>query len=84
LPDQPVPFIDGKTKSGSFKALEDLYRLAEEKAKKDKVRTGGSMSSLVQVLLWAYVNGPKEFLVPLYNEESAGTETVRGGRPKKS
>jgi hypothetical protein len=84
LPDQSLTFVDGKTKNGSFKALEDLYRLAEEKAKKDKVRTGGSISSLVQTLLWAYVNGPKEFLVPLYNEESAVTGPATDEPPKNT
>ncbi|MGO9121480.1 MAG: hypothetical protein ACLQPD_28210 [Desulfomonilaceae bacterium] len=71
LPSQEPPFREDikKTKPGSYRIPQELYELVDEKVKRDKRRTGGSVASLVRILLWLYVGAPEEFLEPEYKPE---------------
>lgn len=71
LPPQEPPFREDlkNAKPGSYRIPQELYDLVEEKVKRDKRRTGGSVASLVRVLLWLYVGAPEEFLEPEYKPE---------------
>ena len=68
LPPQEPPFREDlkNAKPGSYRVPQELYDLVDEKVKRDKRRTGGSVASLVRVLLWLYVGAPEEFLEPEY------------------
>ncbi|MFC1836647.1 hypothetical protein ACFL2Q_18300 [Thermodesulfobacteriota bacterium] len=39
-----------------------MAKAAEQKAKQDKIRTGGTFNSLVEVLIWEYLGKDKDFL----------------------
>lgn len=62
------PVFKGKRRNSGFHINEEILRRATEKLKKDKVRTGGSMSLLMELLLWEYIGRPQDLL------EDAGEE----------
>lgn len=64
------PVFKGKRRNSGFHINEEILRRATAKLKKDKVRTGGSMSLLMELLLWEYIGRPPDLL------EDAGEETT--------
>jgi hypothetical protein len=41
-----------------------LLKAAEEKARKEASRTGGTLDSLVEVLLWEFLGRPEQVIEP--------------------
>lgn len=56
------PMFRGSRRNSGFHINAELLRRATEKLKKDKVRTGGSMSLLMEILLWEYLGRPQDVL----------------------
>lgn|GEM_PF-881724 len=56
------PVFRGKRRNTGVHINEDILTRAMAEAKKDKVRTGGSLSLLVELLLWQYIGSPDELL----------------------
>ncbi|HMK36481.1 MAG TPA: hypothetical protein VK463_15515 [Desulfomonilaceae bacterium] len=67
LPGRPV--FKGRRKNTGVHCNEVILYRAVEKLKKDKVRTGGSLSLLVEYLLWEYIGRPPDVLEPVPNEK---------------
>jgi len=63
-PRQQKPVFKGKRRNTGVHVNETILLRAMEKAKKDKVRTGGSLSLLVEWLLWRYLGEPEDVLEP--------------------
>ncbi len=59
---QPRPVFKGKRRNSGFHVNDEILRRAADKVKKDKVRTGGSLSMLVELLLWQYIGSPEDLL----------------------
>lgn len=59
-----APMWKEDLKSGkmSVYAKEELLKRADEKAKKEKLKTGGNLSSLCAVLLWHYIGCPDDLV----------------------
>ena len=51
-----------REKQGSFRVRQDMYERVVKKLEKDRVRTGGTVSSLVEVLFWMYIGAPEDVL----------------------
>ena len=51
-----------RTKQGSFKVRQELYDRVIKKLDRDSVRTDGTVSSLVEILLWMYIGAPEDLL----------------------
>ena len=63
LPKARPIFKEGpRGKQGSFRIQQEMYERVLKKLKKDRVRTGGKVSSLVEVLLWMYIGAPEDLL----------------------
>ncbi|AFM23722.1 hypothetical protein [Desulfomonile tiedjei] len=62
------PVFKGPRRNSGFHINAEILKRATEKLKKDKVRTGGSMSLLMELLLWEYIGRPEDLL------EDAGEE----------
>lgn len=56
------PVFKGDRRNSGFHINAEILRRATEKLKKDKVRTGGSMSLLMELLLWEYIGRPQDLL----------------------
>lgn len=56
------PVFKGPRRNSGFHINAEILRRATQKLKKDKVRTGGSMSLLMEVLLWEYIGRPQDLL----------------------
>lgn len=56
------PVFKGKRRNSGFHINEEILRRATKKLKKDRVRTGGSMSLLMELLLWEYIGRPQDLL----------------------
>jgi hypothetical protein len=56
------PVFKGKPKNTGIKISEPILRSAVDKAKTERLRTGGSLSKLVEYLLWVYIGSPKELI----------------------
>ena len=42
-----------------------MIKAAERKANAEKIRTGGTLNSLIEVLIWEYLERDKRFLAPV-------------------
>lgn len=56
------PIFKGRTRNTGIKINEELLNRAVQKAKKQRVRTGGSLSGLVELLLWKYLDEPDDLI----------------------
>jgi hypothetical protein len=56
------PMFKGRTRNTGIKINEELLNRAVQKAKKERLRTGGSLSGLVELLLWKYLNEPDDLI----------------------
>jgi len=59
---QARPVFKGKRRNSGFHVNDSILKRAMEKVKTDKVRTGGSLSMLVELLLWQYIDSPEDLL----------------------
>jgi hypothetical protein len=59
---QARPVFRGKRINSGFHINETILRKAQEKVKTDKLRSGGSLSLLVELLLWRYIGSPEDVL----------------------
>jgi hypothetical protein len=59
------PILDGGEgqKNTGVKVDLKILKMATEKAQKERAQTGGSVSKLVELLLWKYLGEPEEFIV---------------------
>jgi len=62
---QQRPVFRGERKNTGIHCNQTILKRAMEKVKTDKVRTGGSLSLLVEWLLWRYIGEPEDVLEPL-------------------
>ncbi|MGB6068803.1 MAG: hypothetical protein WBG50_28670 [Desulfomonilaceae bacterium] len=58
----PMWRADLKSGKASVYAKQELLDRAEEKAKREKLKSGGNLSNLVAVLLWHYVGCPQDLI----------------------
>jgi len=49
-------------KSTGIRVRKEILTRAMEKAKRQRLKSGGSISSLVEVLLWEYIGSPADLL----------------------
>jgi hypothetical protein len=56
------PMFKGKTRNTGIKINEELLNRAIQKARKERLRTGGSLSGLVELLLWKYLDEPDDLI----------------------
>jgi hypothetical protein len=68
---QARPVFKGRRRNSGFHVNDTILKRAMEKVKKDKVRTGGSLSLLVELLLWEYIGKPEDVLEPVQQESIA-------------
>lgn len=59
---QSRPVFRGKRRNTGVHVNEEILNRTMKKLKTDKVRTGGSLSLLVELLLWKYIGGPPDLL----------------------
>ncbi len=64
------PVFKGPRRNSGFHINAEILKRARRSSKKDKVRTGGSMSLLMELLLWEYIGRPEDLL------EDAGEEST--------
>ena len=67
LPRRPT-FKEPRTNSG-FLCNEEIRKRALAKAKADPRATGGSLSSLIELLLWRFVGSPDDVIEKQDSEE---------------
>jgi hypothetical protein len=58
------PVFRGERRNTGVHVNKTILARAVEKAKREKVRTGGSLSLLVEWLLWGYIGEPADVLEP--------------------
>lgn len=56
------PIFKGQTRNTGIKINQELLNRAVQKAKKERLRTGGSLSGLVELLLWKYLDEPDDLI----------------------
>lgn len=56
------PIFKGQTRNTGIKINEELLNRAVQKAKKERLRTGGSLSGLVEWLIWKYLDEPDDLI----------------------
>lgn len=56
------PVLKGRTRNTGIQINEELLNRAVQKAKKERLRTGGSLSGLVELLLWKYLDEPDDLI----------------------
>lgn len=56
------PVFKGATRNTGININEELLNRAVQKAKKERLRTGGSLSGLVEFLLWKYLDEPDDII----------------------
>lgn len=56
------PIFKGQTRNTGIKINEELLNRAVQKAKKERLRTGGSLSGLVELLIWKYLDEPDDLI----------------------
>ena len=54
------PLFIGKTKNTGVRVNEVILRRATEKAKRERAKTGGNLSQLMEWLLWIYIGSPDD------------------------
>ena len=59
------PVFLGKTKNSGIRVNEVILDRAMNKARQERLRTGGNLSQLVEWLLWIYVGSPDDVVEPL-------------------
>lgn len=59
---QARPVFKGTRRNSGFHINAEILKRAMKKVKTDKVRTGGSLSMLVELLLWEYLDKPEDLL----------------------
>jgi len=67
LPRRPT-FKDPRINSG-FVCNEEIRKRALAKAKADPRATGGSLSSLIELLLWRFIGSPEDVIEDQVSEE---------------
>lgn len=72
-PHYPAFKDEFKKGNRSLSLRTEIMQRAEKKIQRDKVRTGGSLPNLVDLLLWHYIGSPDDLLEPPY-EEAEGQE----------
>jgi hypothetical protein len=65
IPPQYRPMFRGNRRNSGIHVNEIILKRAMKKAKLDRARTGGSLSRLVEFLLWQYIGSPADVLEPL-------------------
>jgi hypothetical protein len=66
------PVFKGGPKSRrntGFNIHKEILNRAPKKVEKDRVRSGGSMSRLVELLLWEYIGRPEDLLEMVPEDE---------------
>lgn len=71
-PPQYRPVFRGNRRNSGIHVNEIILRRAVKKAKLDRARTGGSLSRLVEFLLWQYIGSPADVLEPLQADIDLG------------
>lgn len=56
------PEFVGKTRNTGIRVSADILDRAVDKAKKEKYKTGGNLSQLVEWLMWVYLGSPAELV----------------------
>jgi hypothetical protein len=56
------PVFKGQTRNTGIKINEELLNRAVQKARKERLRTGGSFSGLVEWLIWKYLDEPDDLI----------------------
>jgi len=56
------PVFKGQTRNTGIQINRELLNRATQKAKKERLRTGGSLSGLVELLLWKYLDEPDDLI----------------------
>lgn len=56
------PVFKGETRNTGIQINRELLNRAIQKAKKERLRTGGSLSGLVELLLWKYLDEPDDLI----------------------
>jgi len=54
--------FQGEAKNTGVNVNLEIVKRARDKIKNDKARTGGSLSKLVELLLWQYIGSPEDLL----------------------
>jgi hypothetical protein len=67
---QSRPMFKGKRRNTGVHVNEDILSRVMKKVKADKVRTGGSLSLLVELLLWRYIGSPPDLLEDVPQESN--------------
>ena len=52
------PLFVGKTKNTGIRVNETILERAVEKSKRERAKTGGNLSQLMEWLLWIYIGQP--------------------------
>lgn len=59
------PVFIGKTKNSGIRVNEVILDRAMNKARQERLRTGGNLSQLVEWLLWIYIGSPDDIVEQL-------------------
>jgi len=54
------PLFMGRTKNTGFRVNEVILQRAVEKCKRERAKTGGNLSALLEWLLWIYIGSPDD------------------------
>jgi len=54
------PLFIGKTKNTGIRVNETILERAVEKSKRERAKTGGNLSQLMEWLLWIYIGSPDD------------------------
>ena len=54
------PLFVGKTKNTGIRVNETILERAIEKSKRERAKTGGNLSQLMEWLLWIYIGSPDD------------------------
>lgn len=76
------PVFKGPRRNSGFHINAELLKRATEKLKKDKVRTGGSMSLLMEILLWEYLGRPQDVLEAVPQDQPDAWSLLHGTPPE--
>ena len=62
LPEIRPNFRRGETVTRSVRIAKNLSEEAEKKAKAERLKTGGTLNGLIELLLWEYLGRDKRFV----------------------
>jgi hypothetical protein len=63
------PVFLGKTKNSGIRINEVILERAMNKARQERLRTGGNLSQLVEWLLWIYIGSPADIVEKLQKSD---------------